>query len=386
MKRSPLMLYAPFTLCVLSATLLSLTGCGPTQPQQQTDTAKSPASDSSGAQKPAPERRARENTAAPANVSEQSTRNSPFSADAPYPMAKTGFAYGPGRKWPRQTLDPQQPGPLVTVYKPETDRVGVCATAQAAQPLDAGPRENWAAAKAKAVLGSVLGGFLGGGGGSEPPVPDTVDNPLANLPRQHFDNVGEMELELAGKLTNQGLLINTHIEDAPGKPTFHRLYLERPNCQRAWPQRYLVYELWMEWSLSVSWSRTETRYRNGEQVAQHKSAGGFERAGTVLLGHGGQPLTAGPGADGARRYQQAYQQELLSAAPAPVWQQLGFNGPEAGVRELGAQFGGVNAQQLQDETVAILHIARPAGQRYITQAVAFRLQPQPDGVVRFIRL
>lgn len=354
---------------------LALVSCTPSQTKTQSSTGQQPVT----AQMAAADTPEQGKSAA--KEAEQ-----PFTAPIkprPYPLSKAGFDYGPGRDWPLQEFDPTRPGPLVSVTEPVSPwRDGICATAQAAVPMDAGPRQNWAAKKATALISGMLGGFLGGGGGggSEPARPGTVDNPLEKLPRQQFSAMAdEMDLELAGQLTEQGLLINTHIDDAPGKPTFHTIYIERRDCQRAWPNRYLVYELWLEWSLSVSWTRTETQYRNGDQVSQRKTSGGFNKAGDLLLDKGAIGLNRPGNLDD-------YQQGVLANAPPPIWQSLGFNGPEAGIRELGSQFNNVNAQHLAEETVAIVHIARPAGERYTTEAIAFRLQPQSNGAVKFIRL
>ncbi|WP_027857753.1 hypothetical protein [Marinobacterium jannaschii] len=323
-------------------------------------------------------------------LADQSDRREPTQAprsNRPYPVLKSGFNFGPGRDWPRQQFDPNTPGPLLAVTEAQTAieaeiaQAGICATAQAAAPLDAGPRQSWAGKKAQQLVGGVLGSLFGrGGDDSEPDAPDTEDNPLpANAGQLFSDAAGELELELAGQLTDQGMLINTAIKDAPGKPTFHTIYLERRDCSRAWPDRYLVYKIWLEWSLSVSWSRTESSYRNGDLVSERKSSGGFNRAGTVDLDQGRINLNRPENLSD-------YQKGILADAPPPIWKALGFNGPEAGVRSLGSQFTNVSRNALDQEMVAIVHVARPQGERYTTEAMAFRMEQGADGLLKFTRL
>jgi len=316
-------------------------------------------------------------------LSAEEVRARAMGGSYPYPHSKAGFKHGPGRDWPRQQFDPASIGPLAAVTEPmDPYKNSICATAKAATPMDAGPRQDWVAKKTQQLIGGVISSFFGGGGGDDydPPKPPTVDNPIAGRAGQLFrDNTGELELELAGQMTDGGMLINTSIKDAPGKPTFHTVYLERRDCKRAWPDRYLVYKLWLEWSLSVSWTRTQSNYRNGEMVSQKKTSGGFSKSGEHVLDQGRINLNQPQNLTD-------YQKGLLANAPPPIWQSLGFNGPEAGVRSIGSVFDQVRPEQLNDEMVAIVHVARPAGERYVTEAMAFQMERSADGLLKFTRL
>lgn len=354
----------PWLILPISVALIS---CTPAQQNTKPQTNTAPANS-----QPAVSKQAATESKAPVNAG-------PAGLDD---LSKAGFRYSDGRDWPRINFDPTVTGALLAEQTPQkTASDSLCATAQAAAPMDAGPKQNWAVKKAAGMIGGMLGGFLGGGGGdAEPPRPATVNNPLEKLTSQPFSMPDSgADLQLAGQLTDKGLLLNTLIDDAPGKPTFHRIYLERPDCQRAWPNRYLVYKLWLEWSLSVSWTRTRTQYRNGEQISQQKSSGGFNRSGEKLLDQGAINLSQPQNLSD-------YHRSLLANAPPPVWQQLGFNGPEAGVRELGSQFSDVTAAQLEQGTVAVVHISRPAGGRYTTEAKAFRMKTDATGAVKFTPL
>ncbi|WP_210397354.1 hypothetical protein [Motiliproteus sediminis] len=334
-----------------------------------------------------------------------------------YDNAKADFAYGSGQPWPRLTLPalllpgplPAAPGaptlPLPPIASADDDAQGQvlagapapdpaarvqspCAGPWAAQSLVIGPKEGWFSGAVQSMGNALIGKVLGGFGPfdgveDEPDAPPTVKDPIPKSARQHFeDDLSDIELSLAGRLDDDGLLISAHIDDAPDDSTFHAIYLEDKSCQRQFPDRYLNYRIWLEWSLSVSWSKTERHYENDQLVSEKTTSGSSFDSGVIDLAEGSTNLNA---ADMAELDQ--YQRDLLQQLPPPIWQQLGFSGPTAGVRGLGTQFNRVDPEALfRGDNIAVLHLTRVVGDRYVTRALPFRLSRGAGNLVSFTRL
>ncbi|MEH6473937.1 MAG: hypothetical protein V7752_22180 [Halopseudomonas sp.] len=337
-----------------------------------------------------------------------------------YDNAKADFHYGPGQAWPKLVLPPELiPGPLAaapiapavpaaaaivatTVSTPSittaatsdqpipdaaVEQPSPCANELAASSLDIGPKEAWLSSKLKSVAIGALSKALFGFGGSdddyidEPEAPPTVDDPIPESARQAFhDKLSDTELTISGQLTDQGLLLSTGIESAPDKSTFHAVYLERKDCQRTFPDRYLNYRIWLEWSLSVSWTKTESHYENDNLVSQTSTSGGFFDSGEINLAEGSVNL-----ADA--KMVGEYQQGLLKDLPAPIWQQMGFSSPTSGVRDLGSQFDKVDTAKLfNGDSVAVVHVTRVVDGRFVTRALPFTMQRGAGNLLTFSRL
>lgn len=308
-----------------------------------------------------------------------------------YATAKRDFVYGPGRPLPRLQLPPlASPGPLADAgHTPTPGSDSPCGTALAAAALDIGPRQNQVAKKAKAAAFGAFSKLLGFGGANAGDSgggrPRTDKNPLRRAtPQQFHDQVSDTDLSLVGKVSDEGLLLNTRIDDAPDKSTFHQVYVEDRQCRRYFPDRYLNYKMWLEWSLSVSWTRTRTskQYQNDELVSEQSStkSGGYFKTGTIDLDQGRFNLAQLQGLD-------AYQQQLLEQLPPPIWQQMGFSSPESGVRSLGSQFNNITPAQLAaGDSIAVVHVTRVVDGRYVTRGLPFKMEPGADGLVKFTRL
>ncbi|MCW9054144.1 MAG: hypothetical protein OQJ91_17805 [Motiliproteus sp.] len=311
-----------------------------------------------------------------------------------YPTAKDNFSYGPGRAIPRLVMPPfSKPGPLADARDP-IDPTLPCGTEFAAAPLDIGPKENWATKKAKqaalGALGSLFGGGGGGGGlfGSEgggdfddDDKPPTVKDSIPKSARQEFhDKLSDTELSISGRVNEEGLLLSTRIDDAPDKATFHHIYIEDSKCRRHFPDKLLNYKLWLEWSLSVSWTKTTKNYTNDELTSQKSESGSYFNSGTTDLGQGSINLSDFAGSD-------AYQQQLLSEMPPPIWRRMGFSSPEAGVRGLGSRFAKVTPEQLQKgDSIAVVHFTQAVKGRYVSRGIPFKMSPGADGLIKFSRL
>ncbi|WP_421863397.1 hypothetical protein [Motiliproteus sp.] len=397
----------------LAATLV---GCKPAQ--VKTESTPSPSQQAANAStKPAPAAAANPTGAATQGALPKGAAATPAVTDqAGYDNAKSDFSYGPGQAWPKLVVPVElRPGPLAQVSAPEpvvqvpltdtpsTDQTqseaiaerkqpsvleeqqpvtGPCASPLSAASLDLGPKENWLSSKLKTTamgaLSKMLFGGSGGGdeGGSDRP--STVSDPIPKSARQAFhDELSDIEMSISGRLKDDSLLLSTDIGSSPDKSTFHAVYLESKDCKRTFPDRYLNYRMWVEWSLSVSWTKTERRYQNDKLVSEKTSSGGFFKSGEYDLAKGSINLN-----DAAQ-----YQQGLLNDLPAPIWQQMGFSSPTSGVRGLGSQFKQVDTSNLfNGESVAVVHVTRVVDDRYVTRALPFKMERGSGELLKFSRL
>jgi hypothetical protein len=196
------------------------------------------------------------------------------------------------------------------------------------------------------ALSSATGGAVQSGGrgddenATEPPL---YEDPIPKKARMKVKNRdAHVDLDLGGRVATDGILLSTRIDDARDKGTVHEIYLERDDCRRIYPFADYTYELWGEWNLSVSWTKTESTFRDGNLVDQQTSSGGFTRSGEGFLDAATSakafreamedvpPELQGPLA----KYQAQVQEEL----GPPMWQRLGFVAPTSGARTVGNKF------------------------------------------------
>ncbi|MEH6624817.1 MAG: hypothetical protein V7739_00095 [Motiliproteus sp.] len=310
-----------------------------------------------------------------------------------YQTAKNNFSYGPGRPMPRLVLPPfNKPGLLADARDPVDPNLP-CGTEMAAAPLDLGPKENWASKKVKQAALGAFGKLFGGGGGGgffgsegggdfdDDNTPPTAKDPIPKSLRQKFhDASSDTDFSISGRVNEEGLLLSTRINDAPDKSTFHHIYIEDRQCRRSFPDKFLNYKLWLEWSLSVTWSKTSKHYENDKLTSQKSESGSHFSSGTTDLGQGQINLADMTGAD-------QYQQQLLSEMPAPIWRRMGFSSPEAGVRGLGSRFSKVTPAQLaKGDSIAVVHVTRVVDGHYVTRGLPFKMAPGSDGFIKFSRL
>lgn len=163
-------------------------------------------------------------------------------------------------------------------------------------------------------------------------------------------------IKVGGKVDKDGLLVSTYIENAPGDGTFQTVFIENPDGQRAGPTEYLLYELYQDWSLTVSW--TYDKWVDGKHV-EHRE-GGWDESGRNILGTFAVPVEN----DG-------------------IWKKLGFNNAVRGIRGLGTQFP-ITREQLQSQPVDIvIHVTRPKEDPVITTPFILRLSMTPSGDLNF---
>lgn len=244
------------------------------------------------------------------------------------------------------------------------------------KPLEIGPQSkygsgasNTAKDVAKNVLGGLIGGLFGGGGGSPGSTGGPADRPpLDPNPFQQMgtftDSGTGTAIRLAGRQTDTGMLLATGIEKGGGKPTIHSITLHRDDdCSVMMPDQYFLYELYLNWHLSVTWTRT-TYVDN--QVVKRES-GGWSSGGSELIGRG--IFAASQGGAGS------------------IWQQFGFDRATGGPKTVGAEFKGLaKGSAAKSPDKAVVHITRPDQDPVTTVPFVFNVAKRADGTLDFKHL
>ena len=220
-------------------------------------------------------------------------------------------------------------------------------------PIVVGPRaaigtDTTGEKAAKGVVGGVLGGLLGGSdsGRSKDNRPDTIRDPTRKLDFSEIRAMnGGLETGARAMWDEQGLLVSTRLDDAPGKGTFQAVFLQACDGRRIYPVGYEIYKLWSEGSVSVGWSSGTTR--DGTLVS--------EESGSI----------SGSWDDGVGH-------DEIGGGPA-VWSQLGFDRAHHGARQIGARFDATPA--VIDGSYLVVHTTLPSQDPVTTAATAWQLAP-----------
>jgi hypothetical protein len=300
---------------------------------------------------------------------------------------------------------PALPQFRVPLSSPPSELAGIaeggprCGAALASVPLTIGPRDQFAAARSAGLgflgtLASVASGGKFAPGGSKGPEkkdPPILKDPIRSRYREEVrDKPSGIKLDLGAQLQGQELLLSTRLDSVSGKGTVHEIYLEREDCRRIYPAAEYLYELWGSWSLSVSWTRTESTYEDNKLVNQQTTSGGFARSGTFAPGGAAAldaafasvpPELAGP----ARRYQAELREEMT----LPMWRRLGFAAPSSGARTVGSRFilsAGDLAALGTGRLAAIVQVTREHGAVFEAVGVPVALRPGKDSYLAFTAL
>lgn len=296
----------------------------------------------------------------------------------------------PGGKTTTQNVQPQQPQPgfdfyqwarisldfaggMTTYNEPQINMIN-----REAQPIIIGSNSDvGSGARTKQKLsetaGGMLGGFMGGlgtggiglgGSGRDDEFdgddePELAQDPVPKYAKRIFtDPLTGTKIAVGGIMTPQGLVISTTILNAPGKGTFQTVYLMDDAGRRAGPTLYDIYELWGEWTLTVSW--TYDKYVNGKHV-EHRE-GGWSESGIDFLGT-----------------------FVVPHRNNGIWRQLGFSNAKAGVKSLGTTFP-MNPQLLRSKRLhLVIHISRPSLDPVTTVPFVLTMPPVSNGAVHFLR-
>ncbi|MBI5753384.1 MAG: hypothetical protein HZA59_14760 [Hydrogenophilales bacterium] len=253
------------------------------------------------------------------------------------------------------------------------------------KPIAIGPRDQFGeksigqkiGEKAQGMLGGMLGGMFGGaiglGGGGNNAAnarPDEVPDPVKD--KQQFRGIGaETSLRIGAvpDPAKDGLRLSAYIEDSASKGVVHSIHRETmdQNCivDYQMPSDYWLYEIWLEWSLTVWWSK-DTYVDN--QLVKHEQ-GGWQKEGKEMLGSG-----------------------IFDASkdiPKTAWGQLGFDRAFAGPRSIGATFPGVSYPSTPDTETKqtmeryVIHVSEPHLDPVSTTPFTFYPKRGADGKIAF---
>lgn len=293
---------------------------------------------------------------------------------------KGGFGAADVPAWPTQTVDLV---PLTAQVAKAASRH--CGSALAATALEFGELSlaNVPAGAGKSAVGKLVGGLLGSPAGRSRP--RLGKDPVAKKHKLKLTHgLRRAQLQLGGALVDGSLVLSARVAKAPAKNSFHTVFIERPDCQRLWPSRYEGYGLWGSWKLSVSVTKTTSRYRDGVLQDRTVDRSGFSRSGVFNPGSGFSIFSdPSASAESGRRLlapRQAFLQHLQRSSLTPAWSELGYAEPTGGIRNVGAHFA-VGADALPSGSVAIVHLAEQVGGQYTTIGFAARIEVD-DGVVR----
>ena len=203
------------------------------------------------------------------------------------------------------------------------------------------------------ALNNVIGGsgFSLGGGGNKSKGPKTEKDPTRKL-KYSSVRAGETELGVRSMYTQDGLLVSAKVLESPGDGTFHAMWLEDEDGNRYLPTRYLIYDLYRDWKLTVWW--TEDHYVNGQHVSHDE----------------GKEVTVGR--DEATFMKRFEGQE---GAGNSIWSQLGFNNASKGVQSLGAVFDVPPAVLNSGCPLRLVtHVSLPKQDPVVTQPVVVYLK------------
>jgi len=313
-------------------------------------------------------------------------RVTPKRSQRPYPLLKQGASFAEVQPWQRLELNPDQPGRLLAVRDsmliPDDLEVQVatesappvpfCGTAAVAMSMDAGPRQNWLVRRVKSLSGQLWQRWFGDEEAAAGPATVTTD-PLLHQYRQQVQiDGGRIVLSLAARQTEQGVTVSSELSAQEQMPVLHQMYLERRNCQRAWPDSYQLHGYWQQTPVQAAPGAVRQRVPGSAE-------GGFVMAAAGLSGRGS-------GSAGEQTRISLYQSQLQAQSPEPVWQLLGFGAPEGGARAVSGSFGQLRKADALTGAVLVLHIARPVDTRYITQALVFRVRVQTDGRIELVQI
>ncbi len=203
------------------------------------------------------------------------------------------------------------------------------------------------------------GGLFGGGGGGSDVAkgPDTGDDPVADDDKA-TTSAGGASLKAGAALTDDGLTFSTEITDAADEGTFQAVVFEDSRGRRLIPYRYVIYSLWAEWTLTVSW--TYDRYVDGQHV-EHKE-GGWSESWTEDLG----------------TFAALFPRE---GEKAGIWYELGFDNASHGVQNLGSLFKVTKDDFANGPINAIVHVTKPGQDPVTTIPFVFELSLVGDRII-----
>ncbi|OYX50688.1 MAG: hypothetical protein B7Y97_06925 [Sphingomonas sp. 32-66-10] len=161
-------------------------------------------------------------------------------------------------------------------------------------------------------------------------------------------------LKVGAKRTGDTVVVFADIGKSADKGTFQGGWIETSDGGVFGPHRADICELWGEWKLTVSWTRST--YVDGQLVS--RESGGFSKGGLFSL----------PGI------------VSTDAAPSGMWQQLGFSNAQAGARGVAMQYRVPAAELAQAPMNIVIHVTRPSQKMVDTVPFDLVMTEGPDGI------
>jgi hypothetical protein len=244
-----------------------------------------------------------------------------------------------------------------------------CPPEERRKPIKVGPNSkvgSGARLKAKAastalgIAGGLLGsaaGLPGGGGGGGSGGPPTVVCKIKDGEMTVFnDPATGVSLKVGAKRAGGTVVVFADIARSPDNGTFQTAFLENPQGEAMAPADVGICDLWGEWKLTVSW--TKSTYVDGQLVSQE--SGGWAKAGRFVI----------PG--------------TLSTVDKPdgLWKRLGFSNASHGARKIAMQYKLPTGGGPVD---LIVHVTRPGEDPVTTVPFALTMVEGPNGGFTFTK-
>ena len=210
--------------------------------------------------------------------------------------------------------------------------------------------------KALGMLGGLAGNLLGGGGSGGGSGPQLAQCRIKDSEQALFsDPATGIALKVGAKRSGETVTVFADIDKSPDGGTFQGAWLGDPQGNISAPARAAICKLWGEWSLSVSWTRTE--FVDGQKVSE--THGGYEAGGRFTL----------PGMVSS------------DSAPQGLWKQLGFSNASHGARQVALTFKLPVAALAAGPVPIFIHVTRPKLDPVVTQPFALMVRQDAKGIL-----
>ncbi|MFA6984680.1 MAG: hypothetical protein WC213_00545 [Arenimonas sp.] len=231
------------------------------------------------------------------------------------------------------------------------------------KPIQVGPNAKVgsgarAKAKAKSTALNLVGGLLGGGGnrgggGGGNDGPRLAKCKIKDSEMTVFtDPETGIALKVGAKRDKNGLVVFSEVDKSSDNGTFQAAVLENANGDVMAPQDVDICELWGEWKLTVSW--TKTTYVDNQVVKQE--SGGWQKTGLFTLPGS---MESGDG----------------------IWQRLGFSNASHGARMVAMRYRLPPPETGDGPLSTVIHVTRPGRDPVDTVPFGLNFDEGPDGIV-----
>lgn len=231
------------------------------------------------------------------------------------------------------------------------------------KPIQVGPNAKVGSgartkAKAKSTALNLVGGLLGGGGNKGggdrgDDGPRLAKCKIKDSEMTVFtDPETGIALKVGAKRDKNGLVVFSEVDKSPDNGTFQAAVLENSDGDVMAPQNVDICELWGEWKLTVSW--TKTTYVDNQVVKQE--SGGWQKTGLFTL-----PGSMETG-DG-------------------IWQRLGFSNASHGARMIAMRYPLPPPETGDGPLSTVIHVTRPGRDPVDTVPFGLNFDEGPGGIV-----